>query len=59
MSEYNPIVKIEIDSWAGLNTNVDKNDGAKGEMLIQTNITCVIAGQLTVRSGMQQVTFEN
>ena len=59
MTQYNPAIKTEIDVWAGLNTNVDKNNGSKGETEVQINATIVIAGQLTVRPGMQQVTFEN
>ena len=56
---YNPATKTEIEVWGGLRTNVDQNDGGKGETEVQVNATCVIAGQLTVRLGMQKVTFEN
>lgn len=59
MSQYEPDIKTEIEVWAGLNTNVDPNDGKPGETEQQVNATCVIAGQLTVRPGMQQVVFEN
>lgn len=59
MAQYEPKIKTDIEVWGGLNTNVDQNDGRPGETEIQINATCVIAGQLTVRSGMQPVVFEN
>ena len=48
---------IVIDKWGGLVTNASPYSIPPGAMVQQVNLQCLVPGQLTVRSGMQPITF--
>lgn len=48
---------IVIDKWAGLVTNASPYSIPPGAMVQQVNLQCLVPGQLTVRPGMQPITF--
>jgi len=50
---------IEIATFRGLMTAIDLHDAPEGGAEEQVNITNVVVGELIVRYGMQQVSFEN
>lgn len=57
--QRDPAASVTIDDFQGLQTNVDPNDTQPGGLQECVNATCIIAGQLTVRGGMQPISFEN
>jgi hypothetical protein len=48
---------IIIDKWAGLVTNASPYALPPGSAVKQVNLQCLVPGQLTVRPGMQAITF--
>lgn len=49
---------IEIESFRGLQTNVDPSDADDGGAIVQENLAMVAPGMLQVRGGMREVQFE-
>lgn len=49
---------IEMADFPGLMLSVDPRDMPDGAADEQTNLTCVVIGELTVRLGIKEVTFE-
>lgn len=45
--------------FLGLMTNVDPGDISDGGAEIQLNATCVTLGELRIRLGVREVTFED
>lgn len=54
-----PDPRVVINSFPGLQTNVDPNDKQPGAAEKQVNVTSVKPGQLSQRGGMRRITFEN
>jgi hypothetical protein len=48
---------ILIDKWAGLVTNASPYSLPPGAAVQQINLQCLVPGKLTVRSGLQAITF--
>lgn len=48
---------ILIDKWAGLVTNASPYSIPPGSAVQQVNLQCLVPGKLTVRPGMQSITF--
>jgi hypothetical protein len=48
---------IVIDKWAGLVTNASPYSLPPGAAVQQINLQCLVPGKITVRPGMQAVTF--
>jgi hypothetical protein len=48
---------IAIDKWAGLQTNSSPYAIPPGATVQQVNLQCLVAGRLTVRPGMQTISF--
>jgi hypothetical protein len=48
---------IVIDKWAGLATNASPYSIPPGSTVQQTNLQCLVPGKLTVRPGMQTISF--
>lgn len=44
--------------FSGLMTNIDQHDITDGVAQVQVNATCVAMGELRVRLGIREVTFE-
>jgi hypothetical protein len=51
--------KVELLDYIGLATRPDPNDIKPGAAVLQTNVTCVTPGALTVRGGLAPVKFDN
>ena len=49
---------VEIVDFAGMMAAVDPRDLPNGASEEQINASCLIAGELTVRRGIQEVSFE-
>ena len=49
---------LEIKDFSGMASNMDPNDLKPGVSRQQVNVNAVQRGQLEVRRGMRQVTFE-
>ena len=49
---------IEIESFAGLQTNVDPRNADDGGALLQENLSMVVPGMLQVRGGIREISFE-
>lgn len=49
---------VLIMDFPGLMTNVDPRDLPTGAAEEQTNLTCIVTGELRQRLGMREVTFE-
>jgi len=47
-----------IVDFGGMQTNIDSRDAQDGVMELQVNATCVAVGELKVRLGVREVTFE-
>ncbi len=54
-----PSETVELKDFQGLQTRPDPNDIPPGAATRQVNATCIVPGQLTVRPGMKQVSFED
>jgi hypothetical protein len=54
-----PQASIEMTDFPGMIDNQDRLDLPPGTADEQVNATCVTVGELQVRLGMRQVTFEN
>lgn len=48
---------IVIDKWAGLVTNASPYSIPPGSAVSQVNLQCLVPGRLTVRPGLQTITF--
>lgn len=48
---------IVIDKWAGLVTNASPYSIPPGSAVQQVNLQCLVPGKLTVRPGMQAISF--
>ena len=48
---------IVIDKWSGLVTNASPYSIPPGSTVQQVNLQCLVPGQLTVRPGMQSISF--
>ena len=49
---------VEIKDFRGMASNFDPNDISPGTSQVQTNVNGLQRGQLEVRRGMREVTFE-
>lgn len=54
-----PRATVEMTDFPGMIDNMDRLDLPPGTANEQVNATCVAVGQMQVRRGMRQVTFEN
>jgi len=54
-----PRKSVEIKDFPGLMNDMDPDDIPPGAAEVQINATCVQVGQLTVRSGLRLVSFED
>ncbi len=50
---------VFIPDFLGMMTNVDQRDIATGAAEVQVNLQCVRIGELSTRSGLREVTFED
>lgn len=50
---------IVIDKWAGLATNASAYSIPPGASVQQVNLQCLVPGKLTVRPGMQALSFSS
>ena len=57
-SDDKPRSRVALRDFKGLKTNIDPFE-RKDASEVQSNITCIVPGQLTVRSGMRTVNWEN
>jgi hypothetical protein len=48
---------IVIDKWAGLVTNASPYSVPPGGAVQQVNLQCLVPGKVTVRPGLQVITF--
>ena len=48
---------IVIDKWTGLVTNASPYSIPPGASVQQVNLQCLVAGKLSVRPGMQTISF--
>jgi hypothetical protein len=51
--------QVKILDFAGLVTRPDPNDIQPGQARIQVNASCITPGELRVRPGVREVTFED
>ena len=49
---------VPIMDFGGLVTNVERHDARNGTSPEQINLCCIRVGELRVRAGWQEVTFE-
>lgn len=54
-----PPATVTMGDFPGLMTNVDPRDLPPGAAYEQVNCCSIITGELTVRAGLRQVSFEN
>lgn len=54
-----PRVSVEMADFPGLVLNVDRRDLPPGAAEEQTNLACLSVGELSVRRGYREVTFES
>lgn len=54
-----PSTSVQIEDFPGLQSGRDPLDIPEGAGEEQVNATCVVMGELQVRRGYRQVTFEN
>lgn len=50
---------VEIRDFLGLMTRLDPYNEPPGGARVQINLTCVTPGDLRLRAGMREVTFED
>lgn len=50
---------IVLDKWAGLATNASPYSIPPGSTVQQVNLQCLVAGKLSVRPGMQAISFSS
>ena len=48
---------IAIDKWTGLQTNASPYSIPPGSTVQQIHLQCLVPGQLTVRPGLQSISF--
>ncbi len=53
-----PDASVVIGDFPGLYTSADARDLPPGSAVIQVNLTCIRIGELVVRHGSRQLTFE-
>ena len=53
-----PKVSTEIRDFPGLVNSIDPDDLDTGAATVQLNATCIRPGELTVRQGWKELTFE-
>jgi hypothetical protein len=53
-----PRAQVDVKDFAGLLTNVDPDDVPTGAAQKQVNVVCITLGELQVRGGYREVTFD-
>ena len=50
---------VELRDFPGLVTNLDPHDLPPGAAQVQINVVSIVSGELQVRLGIKEVTFED
>jgi hypothetical protein len=53
-----PKNRVEMRDFVGLQSNLDRHDIPPGGSTAQVNAQCIRPGELRVRGGLRDVTFE-
>jgi hypothetical protein len=50
--------EVLLSDFPGLTDTIDRRDGPPGAAAVQTNLLSRLSGQMDVRRGLREVTFE-
>lgn len=58
MANEKPLATEEMKAFGGMATSIDARDAEAGQATLQINVTAIRPGELNIRRGLAEVSFD-